>query len=215
MKWLLCIFTLSLALASTASTRNIKLALEFYSSQRAWKVGDLVTIEISESAISSKSENISTEKSASAHTGSSAATNDDNSYTRNSSKFSTMNKINRAVSGAFSGLPNYSLAGQSKYDGSGSASTNESFRSTFTARVIDVMANGVLVVRGERMIVMKNEKVNMVLSGLVRTRDISASNTVASSRMADAHIIYENGGDVSRGAQPGYFWKMIQFFNPF
>jgi len=65
------------------------------------------------------------------------------------------------------------------------------------------------------MIVLKDEKVNMVLSGLVRPRDIDNSNTVASSRLADAHIYYESGGDVSRGTQPGFFWKIFQFINPF
>jgi len=215
MKWLLFVFSLSLALSTTASNRNIKLALEMYSSQRAWRIGDLVTIEVSESAIASKSESISTDKNASAHTGSSATSVGDNEYYKGGSKIGPMGSVNNTINKIFQSLPGYNLNAQSGFEGSGSASSNESFKSTFTARVTDVLSNGVLVVRGERMIVMKNEKVNMILSGLVRVRDISETNTVASSRLADAHIVYENGGDVSRGTQPGFFWKIIQFFNPF
>ena len=215
MKLRLAIIALCLAFTANASHRNIKLALEFYSSQRAWKVGDLITIDISESTAAKKNEKISTDKSASAHTGSSSTSIGDNEYHHNEGKYGAMNRIGETISDIFEGLPNYNLNASSKYDGSGSASSNESFRSTFTARVTDVLPNGVLVIRGERMVILKNERVNMVLSGLVRTRDIDETNTVASSRLADAHIVYENGGDVSRGTQPGFFWKIIQFFNPF
>ena len=215
MKRLLWMLTMLAVFSTSANNRNIKLALEFYSSQRAWRVGDLLTVQVSESTAATKSEQISTEKDAGARTGSSTTTIGDNEYNRGRSDSAILNQVNRALSKAFSGVPSYNLNAQSDFSGKGSSSSNETFTSTFTARVTDVLENGVLVIRGERMIIMKNEKVNMVLSGLVRTRDISSSNTVESNRLADAHIVYENGGDVSKGAQPGFFWRLFQFFNPF
>jgi flagellar L-ring protein precursor FlgH len=197
-----------------SKTRDIKLALEFYSSQRAWRVGDLITVVIEESTMADKKEQLNTEKSSSAHTGSSNTTIDDNVYNKGDGDILGID-ITGKLKNLFDALPSYNLNASSKFEGKGDASSSEVFKSRFTARVTDVLDNGVLVIRGERMIILKNEKVNMVLSGLVRTRDIESDNTVLSTRLADAHIIYENGGDVTNGSKPGFFWRLVQFFNPF
>jgi flagellar L-ring protein precursor FlgH len=111
-------------------------------------------------------------------------------------------------------IAEYKIEAASNFTGSGSTNSSETLSMNFTVRVVDILENGVLVIRGDRRIVMRNESISMVLTGLVRTKDISATNTVNSNRVADAHIYYETDGEVSRGSRPGYFWRLFQFLNP-
>ncbi len=197
------------------SPENIKLAMNMYSNQRAHQVGDLLTVVISESTSSSKSEALKTNKEAEAsanapYFGGAASSNMLTNFTSaivNSQQSMPLSRANSA--GQI-----YDVSGSSSFTGSGSASSSESLIVTFTVRVVDMLENGVLVVRGERRIVIKNESVNLVFTGLVRVRDISSTNQVASNKVADAHIYYENGGEVTRGTRPGYVWRIFQYLNP-
>jgi len=62
---------------------------------------------------------------------------------------------------------------------------------------------------------MAGERMTMVLTGLARSQDIDADNTVASTRLADARIHYKTDGNVSNWSKPGWFWKIFQVINPF
>ena len=53
------------------------------------------------------------------------------------------------------------------------------------------------------------------MTGMIRVRDISKTNTISSSLMSDAHIFYETAGDVTDGSQPGVLWRIFQFLSPF
>jgi flagellar L-ring protein precursor FlgH len=111
--------------------------------------------------------------------------------------------------------PEYKIEASSKFEGDGSSNSHDSLESEFTVRVVDLLENGVMVVRGDRKVMIRQETVSMVVTGLVRTRDIDADNKVNSTRLADAHIYYETGGEVSRGTRPGYMWRIFQVLNPF
>ena len=52
----------------------------------------------------------------------------------------------------------------------------------------------------------------MVLSGVIRARDISPRNTITSSAIAEAQIIYEGSGDVTFGNEPGFLTRLINWF---
>lgn len=190
---------------------SVKLAVAMYSSQRAWKTGDLLTVSVSESTSSSKSQALNTEKSMKADatvptTGSELA-----------DATSAMSRFTNFLKSQSSKIPlaEYKIDASSSYEGSGSTSSSESLTMSFTVRVVDVLDNGVLVIRGDRLVVMRSEKVSMVMTGLVRQRDITSSNTITSAQIADAHIYYETGGEVSRGANPGWVWRLFQLLNPF
>ena len=71
------------------------------------------------------------------------------------------------------------------------------------------------MIKGERRVKMKKEEVSIIMTGVIRKRDISQANTINSSLMSDAHIYYETAGDVTDGTQPGFLWRLIQFINPF
>jgi len=72
-----------------------------------------------------------------------------------------------------------------------------------SATVDDVLPNGDLRISGAQTLRINNERTNIRLRGRVRSADISADNTIISSRIADAEINYDGSGFVSRGAKPG------------
>jgi flagellar L-ring protein precursor FlgH len=194
---------------------NIRLALNMYSNQRAHQVGDLITIIVNESTSSSKAEALKTSKTATASasdpyfgTAASGGIGALSSALVNSRSSLPLSKANASNN-------IYSVNAASNFTGSGSASSAETLSVTFTARVVDILANGVMVIRGERKILIKNESVSLVITGLVRTKDIDSYNRVNSTYIADAHIYYENEGEVTRGTKPGYVWRAFQYLNPF
>ena len=201
----------------TAKTKNkvakdeIKLALNMYSNRRASQVGDLITISIREYFSSSKSETFNTEKKIKADAESpylGQTVNATNMFQQ------LANNIKRLASNGNLPISEYKIQGASNFKGSGSANSNENLQYKITARVVDVLDNGILVIRGDRRVVIRDESISVVVTGLVRNRDINNENIVLSDRLADAHVYYETDGEVSRGSRPGYFWRFFQFLNP-
>ncbi len=197
------LLSLSLNLCTALADEKIHLALQMYSSQRAWKVGDLLTVIIDESSNFGKTDNFATEKStASVQTPTILDGRNGSTISQNLSQIA---------------IPGYNVQGStsSKIDGKGSADSATTFNTTFTVRVVDIHDNGVLVINGQRKVRLRNELVDMIISGMIRRRDIQSDNTIMSNKIADAHISYEFGGSVTKGTFPGWFWRVFQILNPF
>jgi flagellar L-ring protein precursor FlgH len=103
----------------------------------------------------------------------------------------------------------------SKYDGSGSTTRTENLNATITARVIDVLSNGNLLIEGQRNIMVNHEDQIIVLEGTVRPQDISTDNIVNSAQIADARITYSGKGIVSDRQSPGWLMNIIDKVWPF
>ena len=103
----------------------------------------------------------------------------------------------------------------SKYDGSGSTTRKDNLTATITARVIDVLPNGNLLIEGRRNVIVNNEDQMILLEGTVRPRDISHENTINSSLVADARITYSGNGVISDRQRPGWLMNIVDFVWPF
>jgi len=103
----------------------------------------------------------------------------------------------------------------SKYDGSGKTTREENLRATITAKVIDVIGNGNLLIEGKRNVKVNNEDQIIVLTGTVRTRDISSDNVVNSIYIADARINYSGKGVISDRQRPGWLMGILDVIWPF
>ena len=104
---------------------------------------------------------------------------------------------------------------QSKFKGSGKTTRNDSMTAQVSARVIQILPNGNLVVRGSREIKVNNEKQVMIIQGVVRREDINPDNTVLSTYLADAKIDYIGKGDIARQQRQGWISRALDVVWPF
>ena len=74
--------------------------------------------------------------------------------------------------------------------GKGDAAANNVFTGTITVTVIEVLPNGNLLVSGEKQVAIGHGQEYIRLSGIVNPYFVNASNTIASSQVADARIEY-------------------------
>jgi flagellar L-ring protein FlgH len=88
---------------------------------------------------------------------------------------------------------------------------NGKIKASLTVHIQDVLPNGTYLIRGRQHITINGEQQKIILSGVVRPEDISPQNTVLSTRLADAHIIYTGHGDVSNAKDKNYLYKILSF----
>ncbi len=109
------------------------------------------------------------------------------------------------------------LSGKSNstFEGKGSTSRETTLQTTVSARVIDVLPNGYLVVEGMREIRVNNENQSVYLTGVVRPEDINANNTVPSSAIAQMSVRVQGRGVVSQPIKPGWLYRILTGILPF
>ena len=102
------------------------------------------------------------------------------------------------------------LGTKSGFNGAGSSSQQNTLRGSVTVVVQRVMPNGLLQVRGEKRLVLNQGEENVRLAGYVRAADIDSNNRVSSQRVANARITYAGRGSLADANQPGL---LTRFFN--
>ena len=84
-----------------------------------------------------------------------------------------------------------------------------------SAVVAEVLPSGLLRIEGEKIISMNNEEQVMVVSGLVRPRDITSDNEVLSSKVAQMRIDYYGKGTVGEAQYGGWGARLLRLIWPF
>jgi len=102
-----------------------------------------------------------------------------------------------------------------KYEGEGDASTKDSFLTKIAAEVIDVKPNGNLVLEARRHIEHNDEKISMTLTGVVRPGDVSVTNTVNSTSVANLAVSKQTQGIARDGQKRGWLIRLLEAVNPF
>jgi flagellar L-ring protein precursor FlgH len=107
--------------------------------------------------------------------------------------------------------------GSTKEDFKGSGATNRagSLVGTITAKVVEVMPNGILSIESRKEITINNEKQILILRGMVRPDDIAVDNSVLSSRVADAEVFFVGDGVVQSKQDTGWLVKLMDKVWPF
>lgn len=158
---------------------------------RAHKIGDLVTITLTERIQTSKSTTSSTDRGGS---------------------FS----ITPPSVGPFSFNPGILSSGAgTSFDGSGDAAQTSSISGDITVTIAEVMPGGTVRIRGEKLMMLSQGEEWIQISGLLRLSDISSDNRVASTRIADARITYSGKGSVQRASSPGWLSQFFSVVSPF
>lgn len=170
---------------------------------KAHKIGDVVTITVSEESSASKA----------ASTTASRDKNFSGQFTYSglggNPSGSTVTTKGAAQFGPYSGTFSNS------FKGDGSTSKTDSMTAYMTATVTQVLPNGNLVIRGSRWTKVNNELQQIVLEGVVRPNDITRTNTVLSQQIAEAKIFFVGKGPVSQQQKQGWLGQLLELISPF
>ncbi len=98
-----------------------------------------------------------------------------------------------------------------EFKGEGATSARGTVRAKISARVDSVLANGNLLIKGNRTIIVNGEEQIISITGIVRPSDIQADNSVLSFNISDATIVFEGSGIVSRAQGPGWITKLLHW----
>ncbi|MES2358173.1 MAG: flagellar basal body L-ring protein FlgH [Gemmatimonadota bacterium] len=82
-----------------------------------------------------------------------------------------------------------------------------------SARVVAIAPNGVMQLKGNKIIKVEESKVNLTLTGWVRVQDVAPDNSVQSFRMADADLDYQAEGPLGK-AKSGIIGRLLGAFWP-
>lgn len=170
------------------------------SDARARAVGDILTILIQENNSATKNNSTSTGKSSSVDAGIA-------SFFYGPQASGLLTKKGE--------MPALKAAAKNDFNGGGKINNSESISARLPVTVVDVLPNGNLIIEGKRTTAFGGETQDAVLRGIVRTKDISANNTVFSYHIADATIKYVSKGAISDVQRKGWFTKVWDKITPF
>jgi len=119
-------------------------------------------------------------------------------------KNSRASNANSAISGLLGTLHTgnalQNLVSQTSASGlsaAGQSATNSSLATTFGGQVIEVLANGMLVVEAARQVEFSQQTQTIILRGLVRPEDISQENQVLSTAISSLELEVKGKGIIN------------------
>jgi flagellar L-ring protein precursor FlgH len=174
--------------------------MNLFGDNRAVKVGDLVTVRISENPKAKLHAKTDTNRE-STITGSANFLGYMEALKQKNKNFNPTSLINTSFKPEFVG------EGTNDRDGNMTAYV--------TARVIRVLPNGNLYIKGRREIKVDMETQYIVLSGIVRPEDIDLNNEIQSTYISDAKIEYSGRGVIAERQRPGWMMRLLDTAWPF
>lgn len=102
------------------------------------------------------------------------------------------------------------IVAEREFTGEGNSSQSNSLSGEITVTVVEILPNGNLVVKGEKWFTLNQGKEYIRIAGVVRPQDIASNNVVLSTKLADAQIAYSGEGFVHDSNTQGW---LAQFFS--
>lgn len=175
----------------------------FFKDQRASKIGDIVTVQID---IADKAK-VSNQTSRS-------RTSDESANITNLMGFeNTLGQ--KLLPQGYNPSAALNLGSDSSTDGQGSVNREEKVSLTVAAIVTQILPNGNLVIEGHQEVRVNFELRDLAVSGIVRPEDISATNEVKHTQIAEARISYGGRGQLTDVQQPRYGQQIVDILSPF
>lgn len=118
--------------------------------------------------------------------------------------------IAQALGDGTPGDLSFGFGGSQKWSGDGSSSQSNSLKGEISAFVVEILNNGNIRIEGSKKLLINQGEELVVVSGIVRPKDIDSDNTVKSTRIAGANIRYFGDGIIDGANKMGWISK---FFN--
>jgi len=110
---------------------------------------------------------------------------------------------------------NLNMATSGSHQGSANIDREDRVTGQIAARVVRVLDGGNLLIEGRRAVLVNNDTQIITLSGIIRPQDITSTNTILSSQIADAEIQVEGQGVTSEAQNPGLFYRLLDWLGVF
>ena len=166
-------------------------SIRLFEDNKAFRIGDVLSVTLMESTNASKS----------------AATSTDKDDEIDISAAAIFGSSGPSVNGNLA-LTN-SLDGERAFSGSGDSAQSNSLSGEIAVTVVDVLPSGNLVVRGEKIIGLNQGSEFIRISGIVRPQDVSTDNIVVSSKIANSRIFYGGGGVIAESNTRGWLSRFF------
>ena len=101
------------------------------------------------------------------------------------------------------------------FNGSGNAAQQSRMSGTVTVTIAAIYPNGTAEVVGEKQMSLSQGNEWVQFAGRIRLVDIDADNTLPSSRVANARVIYTGEGAVQEASRPGWLSRFFNLVTPF
>jgi flagellar L-ring protein FlgH len=166
-----------------------------FQDNRARNIGDLVTVTIAESTVTS---------------------NQDTRGMTKSTNATASVQVGPPTSTTGTGAsPLFTVSSNRQFTGNAQLSQNRTFTDQMAATVVDMMPNGNLVIEGYRNVVIAGEERMLRISGVIRQQDIVYGNIIPSTSVANFRISYLGRGPESRFANQNYLSRLVNRIWPF
>lgn len=163
-----------------------------YSMVRARSVGDLVTILISESIDIADDMNYDSSRSS----------NTVDNFT---------NFLNKILPGKIFNKQFNNFGGSNDVSSTVQNGRKMNVTNSITVQVVQLLPNGNLVLQGKKTIVNANERVDLLISGVVDPRWIDELGQVSSTHIANLQFAFNGKGSTSRGNNEGVINRVIRY----
>lgn len=156
---------------------------------RAYRVGDIITVNLNEATSASKSSNTEFSKA-------------------NDSSVSDQTAAGNGFLGTGITL-NGSVSSSVDFSGEAGAGISNNLQGSITVTVAGVLPNGVLEVRGEKWIQLSRGSEYIRISGLIRREDINPDNSVDSTRVANVRMAYSETGELANANRASWLSRFF------
>ncbi|HHY14757.1 MAG TPA: flagellar basal body L-ring protein FlgH, partial [Firmicutes bacterium] len=108
-------------------------------------------------------------------------------------------------------IPLLKVGGGDTFKADGSTTRGGSLTAKITTRVVESLPNGTMRIEGKQKIMINGEEQEIIISGLVRNRDVAPDNTILSTFVADAEIAFMGTGIVADKNSPGIITRLFNW----
>jgi flagellar L-ring protein precursor FlgH len=189
----LVFFSTACSQAGSIWARRDKNMKAIYADDVARRIGDVLTIKISENS------------------------RVDNKAKRDMQKGTDRSTAFDGKLGNFADLGEFGMSAESDNELKSKADYKDErkFVDSITVVVMDILPNSNLVVMGTRQRDIGGDIQTIEVSGIVRPSDVAFDNTVKSEQVADFHIVSKNGGVSAPYTKPGWLGTIFDIIWPF
>lgn len=103
------------------------------------------------------------------------------------------------------------FGGTNEVENGASSSRKMTYGDTVAVQVVQQQPNGNLVVQGKKTIVNGNERMDLIVTGVVDPRWITALGTVSSKNVANLQFAMSGRGSISRSENEGIINRFIKY----